>query len=97
MKKIIYISFSLSLISLNFCYEADHYVIKKPGEPAPLDTIKRSLRPLEQYSNLQIQEQDVIAQERFKISKEIELEGRIPYQESKKTVITPTAGSVSNQ
>lgn len=96
MKKILYLALFF-FIPYSFCYETDHYVIKNPGEPAPLVKLKRSRRPIEEYTNLQIQDEDVIAAEKFKIAKEIELEGRVPYQESRRIVNTPTSGSTSNK
>jgi hypothetical protein len=95
--KIAYFSISLFLITSCFCYETNHYVIQRPGEIAPFEKFKRSYRPIGEYGNLQIQDDDVIAQERYKIVKEIELEGRVPYQESRQTVITRNVGSNSNK
>ncbi len=71
----------------------NHYVIKKPGEAEDYEKIKRHLKP-EEYEHW---DADVIAQERFKRAKELELEGRIPFQQSRQTIITPTSGSTSNR
>jgi hypothetical protein len=60
MKKIVYLSLFF-IVTYSFSYETHHYVIKNPGQPAPLEKTKRSHRPLDQYGNLQIQDEDVIA------------------------------------
>lgn len=90
--------FFILLISITPCfYSQAQYYIQKPGNPAPLVTRTASPLPISQYSNIEIVDNDVLAQERFQRLKTIELEGRIPYQETRKTIITPTSGSTSNQ
>lgn len=79
------------------CYKTEHYYIKKPGDPMYLIKTNNAQRPNSEYANVEVVSKQVLAEERFKRLKEIELEERIPYQESRKTVITPTSGSLSNR
>lgn len=72
-----------------FCRTVPHYVIKKPGDPAPLQKMGRRLgQDYQPYK--EIMDENVLAQEQFKRIKQKELEGRISYEASRKSIITRT-------
>ena len=64
------------------------YVMKKPGEAHPVRGGNRLLNQNE--ATLEVVDEQVLAQEQFARIKELELEGREPYQEDRKTSITRT-------
>jgi hypothetical protein len=98
MKNHFFITIFLFLISTSFCRENNyypHYVVKQPGQIAPYTRFDHNVViPPEKAVPF---DEDVWEQERRFRLLEIEMKGRIPYQESRQTVITPTSGSNSNR
>lgn len=86
MKKIVFLILFI-IITQALARTVNQYVIHKPGEVLPTMR-KRYIRPNE--TEPEFIDEDVKAQMLFKKFKEIELEGRIPYQESRKTTVIPT-------
>ncbi len=75
-------------IRISYARTVNNYVIKQPGAAAPIADKRNLQNPNE--PQIEVIDEQVLAQEQFARIKMLELEGREPYQENRKTTITRT-------
>ncbi len=72
------------------------YVVRSPDRPESAKRFSKIPELEDQYHLIPVDKQ-VEAMEYFQKIKDAELEGRVPYQEAVRNVITPNTGQNSNQ
>ena len=82
------LSVLMFVIAVTHARTVPSYVIKRPGEASPILPGQRLLNHT--GDQLDVIDEQVLAQEQFERIKMLELEGRESYQEGRKTSITRT-------
>lgn len=87
-RRILIVFLVLLGFEMSYARTVHRYVIKKPGEATSTKGDHQLSKLNEPYA--EVMDEQILAQEQFYHIKMLELEGRQPYQENRKTTITRT-------